>query len=144
MEMKTIWDKVQKLYKILVNRETIAYAIVGGLTTLVNFISYYMLCNILGVPNLIANAIAWVLAVSFAYITNDKFVFLSIKSDVKNEAIKITKFFGARVVTFVIEEAGLYLFVDLLGFYNLIVKAALAVIVIILNYIFSKLYIFKS
>jgi putative flippase GtrA len=143
MDQKTLLSKSMKIYHKLVNRETIAYVIAGVLTTIVNFASYEGLYR-LGVPNLTANAIAWVIAVVFAYVVNRNNVFQSKSSSVKEEAAKIMKFFGARLATFVVEEGGMFLFIDVLGFYRLFVKAALAVVVILLNYIFSKLYIFNK
>jgi len=143
MEKRSFLELVKKLFRIVTSREFITYGITGVLTTLVNYISYYLLCNIMGIPNLIANAIAWVLAVVFAYIVNAKVVFLQKRESFKGEAIKVTKFFGARVLSFAVEEAGMFLLVDLFGYNNLISKASMAVIVIILNYILSKLYIFK-
>jgi putative flippase GtrA len=127
-----------------VNRETITYAIAGVMTTVVNFVTYHLFCNIIGVENLIANGIAWVVAVIFAYIINDLWVFQSIRGNLRGELEKVAKFFSARVLSFVVEEAGMFLFVDILALNNLIVKAGLAIIVIILNYFFSKLYIFNK
>ncbi len=134
---------MKKVLKIVFSREFITYAVAGVLTTLVNYISFHIICNILGVDDLIANAIAWVLAVAFAYVVNARFVFLDERDSAKKEAIKVTKFFGARILTFVVEEVGILIFVTILEYNNLIVKACLAVIVIILNYILSKLYIFR-
>lgn len=127
----------------IVNRETIAYAIAGVLTTLVNFISYEGFYR-LGLSNLKANAIAWLIAVTFAYIVNKRNVFLSKSDSVKDEIVKVSKFFGARMVTLGIEQLGIFIFIDCMGIYRWIVKAALAVFVIIINYIFSKLCIFNK
>ena len=138
-EVKTV---IKKLWKILVNRETITYGIAGVSTTIVNFIAYHLFCNIIGIPNLIANAIAWVIAVSFAYVVNARWVFLDKQEDAAHESKKIVKFFGARVVTFGVEELGMFILVDLLRGNNLIMKAVVAVLVIVLNYIFSKLFVF--
>lgn len=142
--MERMIKLVKKLISFFFNREIVNYAIAGVLTTIVNFTSYHLLCNILKIPNLISNIIAWVLAVTFAYIVNKTLVFLSKSSSKMEEAQKITKFFGARLVSLGVEELGLYLFVDRLHFPNLYVKAALAIIVIIINYIFSKQYIFRK
>jgi putative flippase GtrA len=131
------------LIKKIVNRETITYIIAGVLTTIVNFISYESLYR-LGFKNLTANAIAWVIAVTFAYIVNKKQVFLSKSNSVNDEARKVSKFFGARLITLGVEQVGMYIFIDVLGFYRLLVKAVIAVIVIILNYIFSKIFIFNK
>ncbi len=144
MKKTSLQDIVMKLIKIVFSREFITYGVAGVLTTVVNYSSYHFLCNILGIQNLIANAIAWVLAVSFAYVINAKFVFLSKHDTARGEALKVTKFFGARVLTFIVEEIGMLIFVDLLDYPNLIVKAVLSIVVIILNYILSKLYIFRS
>lgn len=135
--------KIKWLLKKVINRETITYGIAGVLTTVVNFVSYEGLYD-LGVPNLTANAIAWVIAVVFAYIVNKKNVFRSRSNTVKDEATKITKFFGARIITLLIEQTGMYLFTERVQFNRLLVKASLAVIVILLNYVFSKLYIFNN
>ncbi len=137
-------DLVKRAFHIVFSREFISYGIAGVLTTLVNYISFHILCNILGIEDLIANAIAWVLAVAFAYIVNDKLVFLQQKNNTRGEAVKVTKFFGARILTLIVEEMGILIFVKICGYNNLVVKAFLAVIVIILNYILSKLYVFKS
>lgn len=126
-----------------INRETITYAIAGVLTTLVNFICYEGLFR-LGLSNLTANSIAWFLAVTFAYVVNKWNVFRSKSDTAKDEAAKVFKFYSARLVTLVVEQLGMYVFVELLGIYRWIIKGALAVIVIIINYLFSKLYIFNK
>lgn len=136
-------SKIKELSGRIVNRETISYAIAGILTTLVNFASYEGLYR-LGVPNLTANWLAWVIAVTFAYIVNKTKVFQSKSSSAKEEVFKVTKFYGARLVSLIVEQFGMYVFVEQLGIYRWFVKASLSVIVIILNYIFSKLYIFRG
>ena len=140
-EVKTV---IKKLWKLFVNRETITYGIAGVSTTIVNFIAYHLFCNILGIPNLIANAIAWVIAVAFAYVVNARWVFQDKQEDAAAESKKVVKFFGARIVTFGVEELGMFILVDLLKGHNLIMKAIVAVLVIILNYIFSKLFVFTK
>lgn len=143
MEQKLWKKKLTELITMIVNRETVAYAVAGGLTTIVNFTSYEGLYR-LGIPNLTANAIAWVIAVTFAYIVNKVNVFRSKSSTIKDETQKITKFYGARLITLGIEQLGMYLLIERLGFFRLLVKASVSIIVIILNYLFSKLYIFRK
>ena len=105
---------------------------------------------------LVNNAIAWVVGVVFAYITNKLFVFESKSWDLKVITKEITGFLGARIFSFLVEEGGMFLFVSVLGLGEnsltllgftitgqFIVKILLAVIVVILNYIFSKFIIFK-
>ena len=142
--VKEVKKVIKKLWKVFVNRETITYGIAGVSTTVVNFIAYHLFCNILGVPNLIANAIAWVIAVAFAYVVNARWVFQEKQEDAVGETKKVIKFFGARIVTFGVEELGMFILVDLLKGNNLIMKAVVAVLVIILNYIFSKLFVFTK
>ena len=140
------------------HRELILYLVFGVLTTLVNFIVFWLMELILGKElYLISNAIAWVAAVVFAYVTNKLFVFESKSWSRAALLSEIPEFLGARVFSFLIEEAGMWLFVDLIGFAaisftlfgitvtgTLIAKAILAVIVVILNYFFSKFIIFKN
>lgn len=143
MEKNTLKAKLLMIYKKIFNREFITYGVVGVLTTCVNFASYYGL-KLLQVPDLATNVIAWVVAVTFAYIMNKLIVFASKSDTVRDETIKITKFYGARLVSLGVEELGILIFVHQMGLSWLITKAALAIIVIILNYIFSKLYIFNK
>lgn len=141
---KEVEKVIKKLWKLFVNRETITYGIAGVSTTVVNFIAYHLFCNVLGIPNLVANAIAWVIAVSFAYVVNARWVFQDKQEDAAGESKKIVKFFSARLVTFGVEELGMFILVDLLHGPNMIMKAVVAVLVIILNYIFSKLFVFTK
>jgi len=136
LNFKEYWIK-------FVNRETITYTIAGIMTTIVNFITYYILCNLVGIENLIANSIAWVSAVSFAYITNDLWVFQSKREGFYKECVKIIKFFGARILSFIVEQLGMFLFINIMLWNNLIVKAFISIVVIVLNYLFSKAYIFN-
>ena len=150
--MKTIKELILK-YK-----ELIVYVIFGGLTTVVNLVVFTLSGMVLGDERyLISNIIAWFAAVIFAYITNKLWVFESKSWDVRVLLKEIPSFFAARVLSFLIEEAGLFVFVDLLSFKDisfkilsfelgeeLIAKAVLAVIVVVLNYVFSKLVIFRK
>lgn len=133
---------VNKILEKVLNREVITYGIMGIMTTIINFISYEGLYRLTR-SNLIANAMAWLIAVTFAYIVNKWNVFHSLSDTAKDEVLKVTKFFAARLVSLGVEQLGLYILVERMGIYRWIVKGALSVIVIILNYIFSKLYIFK-
>lgn len=137
--MKSLIKKVKKI----ITKELVVYGIVGVCTTIVNLASFYIICNVLGVPDLTANVIAWIIAVVFAYVTNDIVVFHDKHGSFSTEVMKVVKFFAARLLTLGIEEAGLFIFVTKLNYNNMIVKAVLAIIVILVNYVFSKLYIFN-
>lgn len=133
-----------KLWDIFMTREMITYLISGVLTTLVNWVLYWLIVEKLGVEELTGNAVDWVLTVAFAYVINAFWVFRSRFTGWKDEGGKIFKFYAARFLTFLVEEGGILLFVKILGFNGLIVKAILAVIVIILNYVFSKIFVFMK
>lgn len=138
-------------------KELITYVIFGVLTTLVNFFAFWLFTKIFGEEfYLVNNAIAWVVGVIFAYITNKLFVFESKSWNLKVITKEITGFLGARIFSFLVEESGMFLFITVLGLGEksltilsltitgqFIVKILLAVIVVILNYIFSKFFIFR-
>lgn len=133
---------IKKVAEKLINRETIVYVIAGVMTTAVNMVTYYVLCYWVMMDHLIANIIAWVVAVTFAYFVNAGWVFQDKRTSLKEELSKMGKFFLARILSLGVEEGGLFLFVNLIHWNNMAVKAGLAVIVIIINYILSKFYIF--
>ena len=121
-------------------KQLIAYGIVGGITTVINFISYWVVSRFLYVPVVPSAIIAWVTAFIFAYWANRTFVFRS-----HNPILpEVTEFFLCRVSTGVLDVVIMFVFADLLGFYDMGVKVASSVIVIILNYIASKLFIFRN
>lgn len=139
-------------------RELITYVIAGGLTTLVNLATFKIFNIILGDSKyLISNIIAWVVGVIFAYVINKLWVFESKSWKINVISKEIPEFVGARLFSLLVEEGGLWILVDKLKFdrYSfdlfgftidgkLISKIVLAVIVVILNYLFSKLVVFKS
>lgn len=149
-------NTIKKL--IIKYKELIIYVIFGACTTLVNFITYKLFNVLLGVEYyLVSNIVAWFVSVVFAYITNKLFVFESKSWNVKVVAREVPSFFTARVFSFLVEEAGLFLLVDILGmknfgmdvfgFYvsgNMISKVLLAVVVVVLNYFFSKFVVFRK
>lgn len=143
---------------IIKYKELIIYAVFGVCTTLVNFVSYKLFNVILGDKlYLVSNIVAWLISVIFAYVTNKLFVFESKSWDIKLISKEISSFFAARIFSFVVEEAGLFLLVDMLKMKemsfsiwsftisgNMIAKVILAVIVVVLNYFFSKLVVFRK
>lgn len=135
--MNTIKELLLK-YKSL-----ILYLIFGGLTTVINVLTYHVSYEIMGIANINSTIIAWVIAVVFAYVTNKLFVFESKKSG--HEAIKeAINFFACRIGTGVIEIGMMYIFVDVLAFDGTIMKLITNVVVIIVNYIASKFLIFNE
>lgn len=134
---------MKALIQKFLNRETISYLVFGVLTTIVNYVSYEA-CKWLGIHYTIATIVAWVLAVAFAYITNKLFVFES-KSFEKAILIKeITAFVSCRVFSGLCDLGFMVLAVEIIGINDSIAKLVANVFVVIINYIFSKLFIFKK
>lgn len=136
--MQTIKKLIVKYWDIL------SYLFFGGLTTLVNFLVYIPCYNWLELSATVSNVIAWVVAVAFAYLTNKPFVFQSHDWSWKCVGPELTKFVGCRIGSGLLETAAIFLTVDLLGWNGNIMKLILAVVVVILNYIGSKLLVFKK
>lgn len=125
-------------------KEIINYLIFGGLTTLVSIGTYAIFTKIFNIDYLISNILSWIIAVLFAFITNKLFVFESKSKDKKLVSKEITNFFFFRIVSLGIEMVIMYTFVDLLSINDLITKVIAQVIVILSNYIFSKVFVFKK
>ena len=124
--------------------DIIVYLVFGVLTTVVNYIIYLPCYNGLGLSGSISNAIAWVGAVAFAYLTNKPFVFQSHDWSAKTVLPELTKFVGCRVGSGVLETAIIFLTVDWLGWNGNVMKLLTSVLVVVLNYIGSKLLVFKK
>ncbi|MBR5868918.1 MAG: GtrA family protein [Clostridia bacterium] len=149
-------DKLKKL----LNRETILYIVFGVATTAVNYIVFHVLYNVLWHQrsSLVANAAAFVAAVVFAFVVNKLFVFESKSWSGETLKREIPSFLAARIGSFGIEEAGLFLAEKVLKLGGVIaitigsmaldwitvIKVALAFVVVALNYVFCKLFIFKK
>lgn len=148
--------KIKELLKKY--QELILYVLFGGFTTVVNLAVFWLLNQVIGeTAYLVNNVIAWFCAVVFAYVTNKLWVFESKSWAFKVIIKEVPEFFLARVFSLLVEEGGLWFFVEIMEFdklsFNLfgfeitgklIAKLVLAVIVVILNYIFSKFVIFAK
>lgn len=129
----------------MIKREAMAYLIVGGITTLINMAVYHFACNVAGIGNLLSNGIAWVAAVIFAYFANDIFVFTKTRGgSIQEQLGKMKRFFGARFFSLLVDEAGMFLLVDIVSVNNMFAKVAMNVIIVLLNYVLSKCFIFKK
>ena len=120
--------------------ELLNYVVVGGLTTLVNFVVYFF-CTHIQLHYLIANVIAWIFAVLFAYIANRKYVFKSEGNDQKAEFIQ---FVSLRAVTLVVESLLLFVCIQLAAMNENIAKIFVSIVTVIGNYVFCKFMIFKQ
>lgn len=137
------YKKINRL--VVKHREIILYVLFGGGTTVVNFAVFLPLNLLFGEKLLLlTNFIAWVAAVAFAYITNRVFVFKSKEKRARGVLFEIGSFVLARVFSLALEEVILLVFSVLLSFDELAVKLVAAVLVVVLNYFFSKFVIFKK
>lgn len=140
---------MKKILKLMISilkkyKEIIMYGIMGVLTTIINIATFQFIEKVFGVPALINNVIAWIIAVIFAYLTNKLFVFES-KSFKKDILFKeIVSFTSARIFTLLLEELIIYVMIDLMNINSLAVKVFSNIVVILVNYIFSKLVVFKK
>lgn len=122
-------------------KEILLYLLFGVLTTVVNIMAYYVLVRFFRINYIISNIMAWILSVLFAYITNRWYVF---ESKNNNFFYEMISFFSARLVTGLMDIILMWVLVDNNILDDFIAKIIVNVIVIILNYIFSKLFVFKG
>lgn len=136
--MKTLKALLQK-YK-----DIVLYVVFGGLTTLVNIVSFYVLEQLLAVATVPATCVAWALSVLFAYVTNRRWVFESKENTRRGILREMGSFFLFRLLSGLMDVAIMYMCVDLLGWNSMIIKVLSNVLVIIVNYVASKLVIFRK
>lgn len=136
---------VEKLRILLEKyREVFSYLFFGVLTTAVNYVTFALAVQILPVSATAANVIAWVVAVAFAYLTNKPFVFRSHDWSAKTVVPELGKFLSCRVGSGVMETAIILIAVDILGGNKYLWKLLTNVLVVIVNYIGSKLLVFRK
>lgn len=124
--------------------DVITYLIFGVLTTVVNYLVYLPVYNLMGLSAALSNAIAWVVAVAFAYLTNKPFVFKSHDWSMKTVVPELTKFVSCRIASGAMETLIIFLTVDVMGWNGNIWKLVTSVLVVILNYFGSKLLVFTK
>lgn len=128
------------------NEEILRYLFFGILTTLVNYIVYFAATRLFQINYLLANAMAWIISVLFAFVTNRKWVFASQAQSSSEVGLEFLKFVGGRVFSLLVDMAIMFVGIDLLnlGAYDFWVKTLSQVFVVILNYIISKFFVFKD
>ncbi len=137
-------ERIKQIYAQY--HEIISYLIVGGLTTVVSLGVYYgcvltFLDPHVGIELQLANVLSWIAAVTFAYFTNRKYVFRSRNENRLKEAVT---FYLSRASTLLIDMGCMFLTVTVMGMNDKLAKILVQVVVVILNYIFSKLFVFKN
>ena len=146
--------------KKLINSETVSYLFFGVMTTLVNYLCFWLFYEIVlnGKGSIYANIFAFIISVLFAFVVNKIFVFKSRLWGFKALAKEFVPFIASRVASFGIEELGLFISEEVLALNNVAVltvgqsvidgvtvtKLALSVLVVIMNYVFCKFFVFKK
>lgn len=129
-----IYKGISDRYKEIIN-----YIIIGGCTTVVSIVSYYIL-RIIFTNYLLCTILSWIISVIFAYVTNRIIVFRSKEKNIIKEFIT---FVGSRILSLLFELLFMFVFVDILFFSDKLSKIFVQFIIVILNYIFSKIFVFK-
>ena len=170
--MEKFWTWVETIppYRVLhahrllgkiVNREVLSYLFFGALTTVVSLITFWLptkLFALLGYQGVVhyvtgsaknfayieSNVISWICAVAFAFVTNKLFVFSSSSWEKKTVGRELLTFVGGRVATLLIDTALMFLLVTLIGLGDMIAKVIVQIVIVILNYVISKLLVFRS
>ena len=161
--MKTIWRWIDALARAVIrligrvspklgglceklwnNTELVSYLFVGVATTLVNYVVYYLATRLLSMGVMAGTWTAWVAAVAFGYGANKAFVFHTHCDSALALLREALGFFSMRLVSLGMETVLMYLTVTVLGLNDLVMKLVINIVVIILNYVFSKLFIFKK
>lgn len=147
---KDIFDKIMGLPVLNIfepfykkNKEMLLYLFFGGLSFIVSVATYALFNVPMKMDALIANVLSWIITVMFAFLTNRVWVFASPTDNIKDFMKQMLSFYSGRIITLVIEETILLVFINMLGFGSLLVKIVAQVVVILLNYVISKLFIFK-
>ena len=162
-QKKDLFDKLMSLPLLRIfepffskHREGLLYLFFGGVAFFLNMILFFLFHTKFGMQDGLATAICWVLCVLFQYFTNRIWVFRSTTSSAAELIKEITAFFGGRIFTLVVEEAIIFVFITWLGngissalalnrnVWDMIVKLFAQFVIIVLNYIISKLFVFTG
>ena len=136
---------IQKLRSLIEKYwDILTYLFFGVLTTVVNYAVYLPVYNFCGISAAVSNIIAWVVAVIFAFLTNKPFVFHSHDWSAKTVVHELTKFVSCRIASGVLETVILFLAVDCMAWNGNLWKLLTQVLVIIINYVGSKLLVFRN
>ena len=161
--MKTIWKGIDALARAVIrliakispklgalceklwnNTELVSYLFVGVATTVVNYVVYFIATRMLGLGVMAGTWTAWVVAVAFAYVVNKVFVFHTHCGSAAALVKEAAGFAAMRLASLGMETVIMYVTVEMLGLNDLVMKLLTNFLVIILNYVFSKLFIFKK
>lgn len=134
---------IKKVKEKLFVREIIMYLVFGILTTLVNWVTYFVLVDVFNTEENISNITAIILSILFAYFTNSYIVFKTKRSNIKERIDEFFKFILGRAFTMIFEIVGFFLMFNILEITDIISKPFITILVIIMNYFISKYFAFK-
>lgn len=138
--MNRYWNMIKKLFE----SEMIRYVVAGGMTTFVNFASFFVIRLVSDMSRSAANVIAISLAIVFAYFANGFFVFHGEKKSVAVMVREFVSFIGVRLFAMLVEVVGTNLLCDSFRYNEFVSKIIIQVVVLVINYIFSKCFVFKK
>ena len=136
-------EKIKKKVKKILNKDVMLYIFFGVLTTIVNFVTFYLLNGVMNIDGNISNLVAIPLAIIFAYFTNRKWVFHTEAKGFKENFNEFCKFVAGRAVTMFIEFFGCMLLFKT-PIPEIVSKLGVNVIIIFLNFFISKFFAFKK
>lgn len=142
MKSRSVFEAIKSLYSKY--RRPILYVLFGFITTGVNLLCYTLFAEIMRIEELTSNALAWIFAVLAAFLTNRIWVFESHTHGKGAFVRQMLSFYAGRVVTLLIEELILLVFVKIMNFDGMVVKVLAQIIVIALNYVVSTIFIFRK
>lgn len=145
--MKTVKRLIEYIFShplYIKYREIILYVFFGGVTTFVSLASFMVCKRLLLLHTDPGNIISWILSVTTAFVTNRAFVFRSEKKNAKSVVFEMLSFYSSRLLTGGVDLIIVHIGIETLGLNDFGVKAASSVIVLILNYIASKLFVFRK
>ena len=137
-------SSLKKLLNKMMESEAIRYLFFGGCTTLVNYVVYYVFLHVFHVELNISNLISIIAAVLFAYVVNLRYVFRYECKTLKDHVGPFLRFIGARAFSMLLEFFGVWLLVGKLSMNDMVGKVIVSIVVIILNYFFSKFFVFQK
>lgn len=125
------------------HKEIVLYVFFGGLTTLISIMSFVLLYDVFVINEHLANIISWILAVTFAFVTNRKWVFTDASANKDALFKQMLEFFTGRLFSLGVEEVVIFVFITMLSFNAFVTKLVTQFIVLVMNYFISKFLVFK-
>lgn len=150
-EKKDIFDRIMSLPVLNIfepfykkHKEGLLYLFFGGLAFFLSIFLYWFMYSVMHLNELVNNTIDWIICVAFQFFTNRTWVFDGKVDNTRDFVKQAASFTLGRLFTLVVEDVLLFIFITLLGFAQMPVKLAATFVVIVLNYVISKLFVFKE